>query len=89
MSHLVIYPVLLPLFAGVVLLLGAGWPLAWQRAGLIRCFLPAVQAAFRSYVGALLPCCRRHGLSKGIFSAALGRGWRLMRRGVMGRSSRE
>lgn len=32
MSHLVIGPVLLPLFTGVVLLLGVGWSLAWQRA---------------------------------------------------------
>ena len=32
MSHLAIGPVLLPFLAGLVLLLGERWPLAWQRA---------------------------------------------------------
>ncbi|MCU0934969.1 MAG: monovalent cation/H+ antiporter subunit D [Gammaproteobacteria bacterium] len=46
MSHLAVAPLLLPLFAGLVLLLGARWPLAWQRAIGLAASLALVPLAF-------------------------------------------
>ncbi|MCU0937112.1 MAG: monovalent cation/H+ antiporter subunit D [Gammaproteobacteria bacterium] len=46
MSHLTVAPLLLPLFAGLALLLGARWPLAWQRAIGVAAALALVPLAF-------------------------------------------